>query len=78
MAVDTPTKRFSMMHMFGGFCPLPAVPDGTLSAKDRMAVLGVYSGIAEDETITATGYVYHRSKAHDAISKRKRLRRGRR
>jgi len=78
MSVDTVTKRFSVMHLFGGFCAVPAVADSSFTVKDRMTFLNLYSGIADDETITATGYVYSRDKAHDAIAKRKRLRRGRR
>ncbi len=49
MAIDTATKRFSMMHASGGFCALP-VPSGTVGAGPRFLILNLYSGIADDES----------------------------
>jgi len=45
MAIDTAAKRFSMMRLHGGFCAVP-LPDGTIDAGDRIALLYLYSGIA--------------------------------
>lgn len=45
MAIDTATKRFSMMQ-FGHVLDVMPVPDGTIAAGDRAMFLKLYSGIA--------------------------------
>jgi len=72
MAVDTAMKRFSMMHMFGGFCALP-VPDGTIGTGDRLTILNLYSGILDLES-SSIGYTYTRDKCHDAVATKKHIR----
>lgn len=48
MAVNTASRRFSMMRLGRvGVGPLPP-PDGAIDAGDRAHLLGLYSGIALD------------------------------
>ena len=46
MAVDTATKRYSMLGIDLPFVRLYPVPDGTVSATDRQQFVWKYSGIA--------------------------------
>ena len=46
MAVDTASKRFSVLGL-SGIQTLP-IPDGTVAAADRLHLLMLYSGIAAD------------------------------
>lgn len=48
MAVDTVSKRYSMLHLGEGTHILPH-PDGTLQARDRLNLLNLYSGITDAE-----------------------------
>ncbi len=48
MAVDTVSKRYSMLHLGEGIHILPH-PDGTLHARDRLNLITLYSGIADAE-----------------------------
>jgi len=45
MAVDTATKRASLLHL--------VLPDGTISAGDRLTLARLYSGIAAGEPAVA-------------------------
>lgn len=47
MAVDTATKRYSMIN-FGDGDRQFAVPDGTITTGDRQELLALYSGLAAD------------------------------
>jgi hypothetical protein len=74
-----PRNRFSMMHSYGGFCA-QAVPDGTIEVLDRLLYIGVYSGLEPpvDAGGSMLGYKYERGKSHDAIFKKKQIRKKKR
>lgn len=46
MAIDTPQKRFSIMHLAMPWRGPAVVPTGTVDAAERAAFLNYYSGIA--------------------------------
>jgi len=47
MAIDTRSKRFSMMN-FGDPEPHLFEADGTVDADDKYSLLGMYNGISKD------------------------------
>lgn len=49
MAIDTVTKRFSMVNLGGDNQVLP-VPDASLTVKDRLLLVSLYSGIGDAES----------------------------
>lgn len=61
MAVDTASKRYSMMRLGQAVGLLP-IPDGTLAAADRAHLLGLYSGIAlQAPELPVIGFVMART-----------------
>lgn len=48
MAIDSASKRFSMMDFDLPTQPGMMPPDGSITAPDRLAFMWLYSGIAAD------------------------------
>ncbi len=57
MAVDTRSKRFSMMN-FGDFEAHLFEADGTVDADDKYSLLGMYNGISKEEAVVPVGENY--------------------
>src|SRR3990167_10554901 len=53
MAVDTASKRFSMMDFDLPWAPGMIPPDGTVDAEDRTTFLWLYNGFALSGALTA-------------------------
>lgn len=56
MALDTADRRFSALGLAGGLANsvVFAIPDGTISAGDRIQLLGLYRGLLGAPTITVS------------------------
>lgn len=52
MAVDTPSKRLSIIHLGNPWRQTVPLPDGTINAGDRLHTAYLYSGIAEQPSPT--------------------------
>lgn len=48
MAIDTATKRFSILNFGGNPFVLFPIPDGTFSSGDNLHLLDLYGGIASE------------------------------
>jgi len=54
--MDTPQKRFSIMHLAMPWRGPAVVPTGTVNAAERITFLNYYSGIALAGAATTHGY----------------------
>lgn len=52
MAVDTASKRFSLIGFAQPHYPMVLIPDGTVAAGDRADMLALYSGITLSNPLT--------------------------
>lgn len=49
MAIDSVSKRFSIVNLGGDLMVLPK-PDGTVGVKDRLNLISLYSGLGDTES----------------------------
>lgn len=52
MAVDSASRRFSLLGFGRPGYPMVLVPDGTIDAADRLDLMGLYSGITGEPPVT--------------------------
>ena len=69
MAVDTKAKRRSIMQRGLGWMGHVMVPDGTVDASDRRALLGLYSGLASGSPAPGTQKIFAKKRRGRRVSR---------